>query len=106
MQMPVRRIEGDLDVWNDASRLVDLGEHHQAIGAGALDPAHMMIGRAQPRLSLAGNRHTLARFGALLGIVQVLKRAFVTVVHQTAVSGSGINGKPPNRLVLCRAAGY
>ena len=48
VKVPICWIEGDLDVRNDASRFLDLGEHHQAIGAGTLDPAHVMIGTAQP----------------------------------------------------------
>ena len=53
---------GDLDVRNDASRFVDLGEHHQAIGAGTLDPAHVMIGTAQPPSGLLDD-HKSPRIG-------------------------------------------
>lgn len=42
VKVPIRWIEGDLDVRNDANRFVDLGEHQQAIGAGTLDPAHVI----------------------------------------------------------------
>ena len=33
---------------NDASRLINLGEQHQAVGPTTFDPPHMVIGRAQP----------------------------------------------------------
>src|SRR6516225_5078422 len=46
MEVPVGRIERDFDMWNDAGRLVNLGEHHQATGAGTFEPAHVVIGCA------------------------------------------------------------
>ena len=52
MEMPIRRIEGHLDFRDDARRFIDLGEHHQAISSGTLNPAHVMIGCAQPSPSL------------------------------------------------------
>ena len=48
MEMPVGRVERDFEVRDDASHLVNLGEHHQAVGTGTFDAAHMMIGCAQP----------------------------------------------------------
>jgi hypothetical protein len=72
VKVPIRWIEGDLDVRNDARRFVDLGEHHQAIGAGTL-PANVMIGTAQPPSGLLDD-HKSPRIG----------------LGHTAVSGVGM----------------
>jgi hypothetical protein len=58
MQVPVGRIKRHVDMADHSGCLVDLGEKHQAIGAAALDPAHMVVRCPQPGLSL-GN-HALA----------------------------------------------
>jgi hypothetical protein len=55
MQMPIRRIERDVNVRDHPRISVDFGKQHQAIGAAALDPAHMMIGCAEPALSFGKN---------------------------------------------------
>jgi hypothetical protein len=46
VKIPIRWIEWDLQMRDDAAGLIDLSEHHQAIRASALDPAHVVIGRA------------------------------------------------------------
>ena len=50
VQMPVRHIEGRVDALDDPGALVDFGEQHQAIDAGALDPRGMVKRRADPAL--------------------------------------------------------
>jgi hypothetical protein len=46
VKLPIRWIEWDLQMRDDAAGLIDLSEHHQAIRASALDPVYLVIGRA------------------------------------------------------------
>jgi hypothetical protein len=45
VKFPIRWIERDLQMRDDAAAS-QLGEHHQAIRRSALDPTHVVIGRA------------------------------------------------------------
>ena len=87
MEMPVGRIERDFDMWDDAGRFINLGEHHQAIGPGTFDPTHVVIGCPQPSSSL-GNDCKPARIHLGAG--------------HTAVSGGGMYGKPPKWTALLK----
>ena len=81
MQVPIGRIKRHVDMADYSGCLVDLGEKHQAIGAAALDPAHVVVRRSQPGFSLGNHAPALAH---------------------TAVSGVGILGKPPKWMALLK----
>jgi len=89
MQVPIRRVKRHLDMRDDTSPRIDLGEQCQTIGPNAFDPRHVMVGSAQPLPGFLDDRKSpgisrdLGDYGS------------ATRIGQTAVSGVGIYGKPP-----------
>jgi len=96
VQIPIGRIKRYLYVPNDTSLFVDLGEQGQAVCTGAFDARHVMIRCAEPFSRFLDNRKPPSIIGADRGLRPGEGES------QTAVSGVGINGKPPKFAALLK----
>ena len=81
---------------NNASLFIDLGEQGQAVCTGAFDARHVMIRCSEPRSRFLDNRKPPSIIGADRGLRPDERGS------QTAVSGVGINGKPPKFAALLK----